>query len=118
MTSQPTLWDDLYREPLADPIATPPVAHPMARATDPESSHLAAKSIEERGKARAHRILVESYVYRAPGKTSKELSEMPWCELDRHEVARRLSEVEREGGIVSKADAKGRKELRWFPAPD
>lgn len=105
------LFPDLYREPLAP--APTGEQRASARRTDPESSHIAAAQHESKGKAKANRVLVESYVYRWPGRTSKELAAIAGVELDRWEIARRLPEVEAEGTIERRQE--GTKELTWHP---
>lgn len=104
---QETLFPDLYREPMASPLAA-------ARPSDPPSSHAAAERMNESGKAKRHRELVTDLVYRFPGRTSKELSKLTEdAALDYHEIARRLPEAEREGAIERRIE--GKAPVTWWP---
>ncbi len=82
--------------------------HPMARRNDPLSSHDAANEHERSGGAQCQRDQVLKLVCRFPRSTSKELSS--YGRVERHMVARRLPELEREGRIA-RIDTRG--ELRW-----
>ncbi len=64
----------------------------LARRTDPETSKIAARRIESKGKADAHRRKILAAVKTWPGKTSAELA--PLAGMDRHAAARRLPELE------------------------
>ncbi len=64
-----------------------------ARASDPESSHLAGAGIEQSGIAGAQRSIVLAAVMLRQGLTSKELASQSG--LDRYMVARRLPELKR-----------------------
>ena len=70
------------------PLFTDP---PMARASDPDSSHRAADAQVRTGKAAAERLLLESALKRWPGQTSIALGERTG--IERHEAARRLSDM-------------------------
>jgi hypothetical protein len=92
-----------------------------ARATDPGSSHEAARAMNESGKARAHREMAVDMVWKHPGNTSRELAGLPDCpgELDRYELARRLPEAECEGqvkkGPKRKCKVAGTLAVTWRP---
>ncbi len=59
---------------------------PMARASDPSSSHIAAEKLRRSG-AQARQVqLVADAVKRHPGLTSRELAVA--CEIDRHLLGR------------------------------
>ena len=88
------------------------VAPPLARRSDPTSSHAAAEAMQASGKADSQREIVVDAVYRWPGKTSKELAAMPGA-LERHQIARRLKEAETLGLIERRQE--GRAECRWWP---
>ncbi len=83
---------------------------PIARKTDPESSHEAAARITDSGKRKRQIDEALARVRRHPGKTSLELSDM---ELDRYILARRLPELEKLGLVTTTENKAG---LRWWPA--
>lgn len=85
---------------------------PMARVTDPLSSHEAASHLERIGAARAQREQALSAVKLHPGMTSKELA----CEtgLDRHMLARRLPEIEKMNWVYATGRRPNVGPLRWF----
>ena len=96
---------------------------PIARISDPTSSHEAARAITESGERRRQSEQVLAAVRDFPGKTSLELSTK--VRLDRYAVARRLPELEAVGliqrgrirpcaiasGVRRKVNA-----LTWWPA--
>lgn len=95
----------------------------LARNTDPHTSHEAAMVHEINGAATSHRAMVRTLVERYPGHTSRELARrVHWRHrqmLGRHEVARRLADLERMGA-VRKGDARhcnagGRPGVTWYP---
>ena len=93
------------------------VETPAARATDPETSHLAAAEITRSGVRGHQQSQVVAAVRAFPGCTSFELAMK--TSLDRYVVARRLSECVTSGD-VKKGDAKacpvtGRLALSWWP---
>ena len=90
------------------------VRPPQARATDPASSHGAARSVREIAarQARLTLELVEDY----PASTSRELSHRS-TELDRYQIARRLSDLERAGKVRTgpiRNCAYGRPSPTWY----
>lgn len=93
-------------------------AHPMFRATDPQSSRQAAEDMERMGHAARQRDEVILAVRRHPGKTSAELAAI--AGLDRFMAARRLPEAEREGrakrGTARKCAQTQRLSITWWPA--
>ena len=91
--------------------------HPMARTTDPKSSHNAAA--KHRNKAESNRQHVAALVQMSPGLTSKELAEIHAepSGLDRHEIARRLPECEARKMVIAEGRGSG-KELKWFPTKE
>ena len=91
--------------------------HPMARTTDPKSSHNAAA--KHRNKAESNRQHVAALVQMSPGLTSKELAEIHAepTGLDRHEIARRLPECEARKMVIAEGRGSG-KELTWFPSEE
>ncbi len=70
MTQQPTLFDDLYREPLAAP--SPAGSGRLARRTDPKTSHEAAAAIVENGADDSQRTKILDLLRLRPA-TAKEL---------------------------------------------
>ncbi len=91
--------------------------HPMARTTDPKSSHNAAA--KHRNKAESNRQHVAALVQMSPGLTSKKLAEIyaVTTGLDRHEIARRLPECEARNLVISVGRGSGN-ELKWFPSKE
>lgn len=69
-----------------------------ARRTDPETSHIAAQQIEERGTAHIQRQIIAEVVAAHPGLTAGEIPK--YCDLDYFQVNKRLGEIERLGLIV------------------
>lgn len=93
------------------------VETPIARKTDPTSSHLAAAEITASG-ARAHQQAQTIAAVRTyPGRTSQELAEL--TQIDRYTLARRLPECVT-AGAVRKGEQRacavtGRLALMWWP---
>lgn len=92
-------------------------AAPMARTTDPLSSHLAAGEIEGSGRRASQQVEALAAVRKHSGSTSHELAEATG--LDRYALARRLGEVE-ERGLIRRGDFRrcavsGRLVLTWWP---
>ena len=88
---------------------------PRARSTDPETSHEAAEAIKASGALATHQGIVLKAVRAFPGLTSAELA--IHCGLERHEVARRLPELE-VARQVRKGEPRafrGRKGVTWYP---
>jgi hypothetical protein len=87
-----------------------------ARNTDPATSHEAAEHVIASGKRAAQQrmtaVAVESY----PGLTSLELSRK--AKIDRYVLARRLSEVEKDGlikrGVARTCTVSGRSAVTWW----
>lgn len=103
---------DLFAAPSPRRVETP-----IARATDPESSHMAAEEITKSG-ARAHQQhQTAAAVKQYPGRTSQELAEATG--IDRYTLARRLSECETaksvRRGQMRSCWITGRKALTWWP---
>ena len=88
---------------------------PVARRSDPASSHQAAAEITRDGsRARQQRVVLET-VLRNPDHTAFELTR--FCELDRYQIQRRLSEMA-STGLVEKGPARvcsitGRQAVVW-----
>ena len=83
---------------------TPTNAAPIARNTDPSTSHEAADEITQSGKRANQKMLVLSLVRRFPLRTSAELSRLG--NVDRHMVARRLPDLAGDLMVVSKSPRK------------
>lgn len=93
------------------------VQTPIARGSDPETSHQAAAFVTTTG-ARAHQQHQAAAAVRAfPGKTSFELAMA--TDLDRYTLARRLPECETAQSVVRGAartcTITGRQALTWWP---
>ena len=71
---------------------------PVARGSDPETSHLAGEDLTRSGRRESQRRLVYQAVCDYPGRTSAELSAI--VGLDRHMVARRLPDLAATGQVV------------------
>lgn len=91
--------------------------HPRARRRDPSTSHLAALEVTESGRASEQAAVVLDVVSRYPGLCSVEMT--GYCDLERHQIARRLPELERDG-LVRKGAPRtplgGRPGVTWYPA--
>jgi hypothetical protein len=90
--------------------------NPIARATDPDTSHEAAEYVTDTGIRAAQCRRVADAVRRFPGRTSNELSDASG--IDRYTIARRLPELE--PAHVTRGDARtcrisGRRALTWEP---
>ncbi len=90
-----------------------------ARSSDPLSSHLAAEEIAVSGTQAAQQALTVTAVLSYPGSTSRELHDKTG--LDRHALARRLSECERKGlvkrGVMRTCRSSNRPAVTWW-GPD
>lgn len=91
MSNQPLLFEDVFREPLSQPVA-------KARATDPESSHEAARNVESSGAAHDQRERACDLVFMSKGSTIHELAALSRLmhgnqALDHIQLARRLPEL-------------------------
>ncbi len=82
---------------------------PIARNTDPVTSHLAAKDITASGVRSEQQRQVLELVRRYPHYTSRELSQTPFNQqhykLDRWDIARRLPEL-REANLIQMDEGK------------
>lgn len=93
------------------------VETPIARRADPRTSHLAATHVTATGKRAQQQDLTAAAVRDLPGRTSHELAKH--TKLDRHMLARRLSECVT-AGTVRKGPSRtcsitGRQALTWLP---
>ena len=97
---------------------------PAARTTDPATSFKAAEDQRRSGRAGRHREIVLSAVLAYPGLTYRELADKiknvdltPG--LERHEVARRLSDLEHAGlvekGATTVCRIGNRSMTTWWP---
>lgn len=93
------------------------VETPIARATDPESSHRAADEVTASGRRAAQIAQVIDAVRHYPGRTSMELADLTG--LDRYLLARRLPEAVTAGTVVKGAQRECRVShrlaLTWLP---
>lgn len=94
---------------------------PVARNTDPITSHMAASEITVSGVRSDQCRQVLALVAMYPDKTSFELSTRS-RDLDRYQVARRISDLEH-AGVVRKNGKRacfmsGRKAVTWVVAKD
>lgn len=95
-----------------------PLTSPLARRTDPQSSHSAAEEVTRSGKREGQVLAVLALVRKYPGSTSLELAKHS-VGLDRYVTARRLPELEKQG-LVRKGDERpctinGRSMVTWWP---
>lgn len=109
LVRQESFWD---REPTIRRIETP-----IARASDPMSSHLAANEMTASGR-RGQQIAWAIAAVRAyPGRTSQELCEVTG--IDRYTLARRLPDAVTAGairkGIQRACSVTGKTALTWWP---
>lgn len=89
---------------------------PRSRLNDPETSHEAAEQIRRSGVLAGHQTAILNAVKRWPGLSSLEIAAR--LQLDRHQVARRLKEIET-AQRIRRGEAKhinGRNHLTWWPA--
>lgn len=91
---------------------------PIARRSDPATSHLAAAEITESGVRDRQVQAVSEAVRKWPGKTSNELGAIADF-MDRYIFARRLPEAERLG-LVKRGEPRvcavsRKKALTWWP---
>ncbi len=89
----------------------------LARTADPDTSHEAARECIASGRLGRHMRLALSAIVKHQGCTSAELVE--WCELNRHEVARRLPDLEKRG-LVRQGESRAcwvtkRQSVTWWP---
>jgi hypothetical protein len=89
--------------------------NPIARRNDPLSSHLAAREVIHDGTRNKQASIILDLVRRYPGKTSLELSQV--CDLDRYQIACRLSDLEHAGevekGRIRICEVAGRMAVTW-----
>jgi hypothetical protein len=100
---------ELFASPIEVALATP-----VARRSDPESSHLAAREVTDSGRREGQCLGVLALLKKHPLSTSLELAKYGY---DRHTIARRLPQLE-EAGLVSRRTARtcnvgNRKALTW-----
>jgi hypothetical protein len=93
------------------------VETPIARSTDPESSHRAANEITASGRRQQQIAMVINMVRKFPGMTSMELAGMTG--EDRYVIARRLPEALTAGAVVKgiqrPCSVTGKLALTWWP---
>ncbi|MGH8171819.1 MAG: MarR family transcriptional regulator [Rhodanobacteraceae bacterium] len=93
------------------------VATPAARATDPETSHLAAEHHTRTGTRAYQQHQTIAAVRANEGRTSQELAELTG--LDRYMLARRLPECVTAGavkkGVAVECSVTKRKAHLWWP---
>ena len=93
------------------------VETPIARNTDPESSHLAALEITASGKREDQQHQTITAVRKYPGRTSQELAHLTG--LDRYMLARRLPECVTAGavkkGALIECTVTRKKAIAWWP---
>lgn len=93
------------------------VETPIARSSDPESSHRAAAEITASGRRQQQITMVINMVRKFPGMTSMELAGMTG--EDRYVIARRLPEAVTAGAICKgqqrACSVTGKLALTWWP---
>lgn len=91
---------------------------PLARNTDPRTSHVAAARLEASGKLRAQQRQVLDALTRWPGSTAVEIA--THSGLDRYLVSRRLPELAVSGharrGRPRNCTIRGTAQTVWHPA--
>ena len=90
---------------------------PASRRTDPPSSKAAEQRVTHSGQRRKQADIVLDAVKAHPGRTAWMLTQ--FCELDRYQIQRRLSDLERIGK-VSKGRSRvctvqGTQAVSWWP---
>ena len=70
---------------------------PASRANDIESSKAAEQEINESGSRFTQQVILYNLVKKCPGLTSREMT--AFCNLDRYQIARRLSDLQNGGAI-------------------
>lgn len=92
--------------------------NPLARSSDPITSHLAAKEGVESGRIGRNMEMALMALRRNPGVTSAELSEFRLAP-SRQESARRLPDLEKRGlaekGVSRTCKVTGRLCVTWWP---
>ncbi|MGD9724680.1 MAG: hypothetical protein AB7O68_26510 [Pirellulales bacterium] len=89
-----------------------PRAGPLARASDPPGSYVAAAHLVTSGQFASQRDLVHAALRLQPRPvTSKRLAQL--MNADRHLVAKRLPDLEREGRARRAGVEQGTKETLW-----
>lgn len=88
-------------------------AEARARSSDAESSHAAAKRMNDTGATATNTQRAIDAVWKWPGRSSKELAKLDGS-LDRHEFGRRLPDAEALGE-VHRRKVDGKRDLAWFP---
>lgn len=93
--------------------------NPIARLSDPSTSHLAAAQVTASGLRDRQAVIVLDLVRRFAGCTSAELAARSEGEIDRYVTARRLPELEHLGlvyraGIKSACRVTGKAALTWW----
>lgn len=90
---------------------------PIARGSDPETSHAAAADITRSGVRASQQRTVRDLVRAFPGRTSAELAARS-RDIDRWTAARRLPELRTENlvrnGEPKKCGVTGKRALTWF----
>jgi predicted HTH transcriptional regulator len=76
---------------------------PLARATDPQTSHDAARNVTASGTRAAHCATILAAVKANPGSTAGELAE--FTGIDRVEVGRRLPDLRNAGQVRNTRNA-------------
>lgn len=95
------------------PLFDSPALPPIARRSDPVSSHIAAATVTKSGSRESNCRKVLLLVKDYPGRTSKELAALTW-EFDRYEVARRLADLAEQGKVRRVGVEPGkRKQILW-----
>ena len=79
------------------------LTNPIARPTDPHSSHEAAAHVNASGRRESHVAKVTNAVRAKPGHTGREVARM--VGLDYHETMRRLNDAVKRG-VISKGPAR------------
>ncbi len=88
---------------------------PMARRTDPESSHAAADWFETFGPKASQEELITALVCRYPGRTAQELEQLCGKRLSNVEIHRRSSGLRKRDLVETRVEDGA---VHWYPGSE
>lgn len=92
----------------------------LARRTDPDTSHDAAKRHGASGRRQSNKLRLLAAVKTWPKRTSAEYAALTY--LERHEAARRLSDLKNDGLVIQgerrTCDVQGTSAVTWELSPE
>jgi hypothetical protein len=91
--------------------------YPLARNTDPVTSHLAERELRRVGEHSRQKSWVLSLVWSRPGSTARELAELTDDFATNHPIVwRRLPDLEKEGLVIKgPINYRRRPAVTWYP---